>query len=387
MQHFDLYGKTEQEFDAARPGIFATNLRHSKSIASCLLSFMLLCSVLSITGVLNQSYVWLYAPIGLATGAVLAIQRFAPAFAERHPVLLGHSVNVLLLSFGLFASVADDTMVATAMPALLVIVAVTCVDRFYRTTLLMALFAGALAYCSVRLKSPALSGGDITNMVLFWLVACAVHYATARHAIDYELTRLNYERVQRTLTIESTFDNITGLLNRARFFDVLNRICRSSHSQGVIGIVDIDDFKQVNDTFGHQEGDRAIHEVAKAIMASLSISVDDAGTYCEHLVESEDNFAGRLGGDEFVFVVRHCMADTELRYVMERLRITVANIDIKGDKPLTVSAGIVEFHHDRSTADRLYHQADEMLYRAKEGGKDRYCIRSLDGTVTQSPAR
>jgi diguanylate cyclase (GGDEF)-like protein len=143
----------------------------------------------------------------------------------------------------------------------------------------------------------------------------------------------------------------------------------------------------VNDTFGHQEGDRAIHEVAKAIMTSLSISVDDAGTYCEHLVESEDNFAGRLGGDEFVFVVRHCMADTELRYVMERLRITVANIDIKGDKPLTVSGGIVEFEHDRSTADRLYHQADEMLYRAKEGGKDRYCIRSLDGTVTQSPAR
>ena len=193
--------------------------------------------------------------------------------------------------------------------------------------------------------------------------------------------------MQRTLTVESTFDNLTGLLNRSRFFDTLNRVCRSSSSQGVIGIVDIDDFKDVNDTYGHQVGDRAIHEVARAIMSSLNVCVDDGATYCDRLVDNGENFAGRLGGDEFVFVVRHCMADTELRYVMERLRISVGNIEIKGNHPLTVSAGIVEFEHDRSTADRLYHYADEMLYMAKQQGKDQYCIRTLDGKIMRSPTR
>lgn len=387
LQYFDLYGKSEREFDAARPGIHAANLRHSRSIARCLFGFMLLCSVLSLVGVLDRSYVVTYATILVPTAIVLAVQRFAPDFARRHPVLTSQSVNVLLMSFGVLASVADHTMVATAMPALLVVVAVTSVDRFYRTTLIMALFAGTLAFLSVRFKPANLAGGDITNMVLFWLVASAVHYANARHAIDYELTRLNYEKVQRTLTVESTFDNLTGLLNRSRFFDTLNRVCRSSSSQGVIGIVDIDDFKDVNDTYGHQVGDRAIHEVARAIMSSLNVCVDDGATYCDRLVDNGENFAGRLGGDEFVFVVRHCMADTELRYVMERLRISVGNIEIKGNHPLTVSAGIVEFEHDRSTADRLYHYADEMLYMAKQQGKDQYCIRTLDGKIMRSPTR
>ena len=82
MQYFDLYGKSEREFDAARPGIHAANLRHSRSIARCLFGFMLLCSVLSLVGVLDRSYVVTYATIlvcAVLGGLVVLMMWKAPA--------------------------------------------------------------------------------------------------------------------------------------------------------------------------------------------------------------------------------------------------------------------------------------------------------------------
>jgi two-component system, cell cycle response regulator len=169
-------------------------------------------------------------------------------------------------------------------------------------------------------------------------------------------------KVRDELAHEATHDHLTGALNRRAFAEVLSRARsaeRRHHDGLALGICDIDTFKAVNDTHGHQVGDEVLVALVGLITAQLR----------GHDVLS------RLGGDEFVVVAGHTR-DTDVRMLFERLRAAVAEHPIAttaGDVPVSLSIGVSTWH-EGETEEGLLAAADAALYRAKAAGRDRVSL-------------
>jgi diguanylate cyclase (GGDEF)-like protein len=153
----------------------------------------------------------------------------------------------------------------------------------------------------------------------------------------------------------ATRDSLTGLANRRLFDESLQReVARSQRLDTPLSllVLDVDHFKQVNDTYGHQTGDAVLREVADAL-ASNTKNYD---------------VAARYGGDEFVVLLPGCSRDDAVR-VAERVRHGVAHA--VGEAPVTISAGVATVPDNASDAERLMAAADAALYDAKRTGRDR----------------
>lgn len=153
-------------------------------------------------------------------------------------------------------------------------------------------------------------------------------------------------------------DELTGLYNR-RMLDKLVRLAinqtKHANINMVLGIIDIDDFKKVNDTYGHAEGD----EVLKIISAFIKESVDSIPS----------GICGRWGGEEFLFLLPNISLDEGME-LMEKTRVQISdmNIDMVGHK--TVSIGMTQFSR-KENAEVIFERADKALYVAKTTGKNK----------------
>lgn len=152
-------------------------------------------------------------------------------------------------------------------------------------------------------------------------------------------------------------DHLTGLANRRRFERQLerevNRTLRLGHPFSLL-MIDIDNFKQVNDTFGHDVGDEAIRRIGK-VLREETRGID---------------LAARIGGEEFVVL----LVETELGRgleVAERLRLAIKNISVSSGTHITASFGVAECPSYAQTAVDILKAADGLLYQAKRNGRDR----------------
>jgi two-component system, cell cycle response regulator len=164
---------------------------------------------------------------------------------------------------------------------------------------------------------------------------------------------------RNVLTLQASHDPLTGLLNRRAIFEYLHKeLMRSGrHGNGLaIGMCDIDHFKHINDTYGHQTGD----EVLCAFAQILREGVRDY------------DGVGRIGGEEFV-VIASMNAGVDCSSLFERLCSRVAESSIKtrsGFLTVTVSIGVACAVVGR-TVDEILEAADTALYRAKDQGRNR----------------
>jgi len=160
-------------------------------------------------------------------------------------------------------------------------------------------------------------------------------------------------------------DSGTNLLNKRAITNYAQRLIASKPNNTVtIAIIDIDDFKSVNDGFGHMFGDEVITKVANLIREA----VDGKG------------ISGRIGGDEMFIVLEGYSTVDSVRTVLRSIRSNVewlyANDDSKPD--ITCSIGSATYPRDASDYKSLFEIADKMLYLAKEKGRNRYIIYQND---------
>lgn len=151
-------------------------------------------------------------------------------------------------------------------------------------------------------------------------------------------------------------DQLTGLFNRHFMASQVSGRIREARRHGIpysIILLDIDYFKKVNDTWGHDKGD----EVLKTVAAILKKSC-----------RTEDIVA-RLGGEEFIMLLGHCDRDNALRKA-ERLRSEIAQSKPAGLE-VTASFGVADLCEEHTDFDTLFKAADEAVYRAKDGGRNR----------------
>jgi diguanylate cyclase (GGDEF)-like protein len=169
---------------------------------------------------------------------------------------------------------------------------------------------------------------------------------------------LRNARLLEQIQIVAATDPLTGVANRRTFENVLDReiarFRRTGESLALV-MVDIDHFKSFNDTQGHQAGDETLRSVALAIT--------DASR--------EFDTVSRYGGEEFAVVLPLC-SRAEASQVAERLRQAASSV--RAAIPVTASAGVAVFPFDGADADGLVRAADDALYAAKRGGRNRLAI-------------
>ncbi len=165
----------------------------------------------------------------------------------------------------------------------------------------------------------------------------------------------------------ATHDHLTGLSNRVLFNEELHhalaRVERHRRPAALF-VLDLDRFKVINDTLGHQFGDRVLQETAKRLLGCVR----------------ESDILARLGGDEFVILLEEFGEDSNLTEIARKLLASIAGLDsIDGREiGLSVSIGICTAPTDGRDAKTLFANADIAMYRAKEIGRNNYCFYSSE---------
>lgn len=179
-----------------------------------------------------------------------------------------------------------------------------------------------------------------------------------REVLNVNLTNAKLYQDYQKARRDSEIDPLTGVGTRR----VLEKVLKAEYVRATryrrcycVAIVDIDNFKEINDTAGHAAGDRALRQLAKIMRDS---------------VRTTDTIITRYGGDEFVLV----MPETKIkgaRVLLERLRRQVRTISIPKVKSVTISSGLAELAENDTTAESILSRADEALYEAKRTGRNR----------------
>ncbi|MEE4275387.1 MAG: GGDEF domain-containing protein, partial [Thermoleophilia bacterium] len=187
-------------------------------------------------------------------------------------------------------------------------------------------------------------------------------FADLGHAFNAMARRV--EEAQETLWRAAVRDSLTGLLNHREFYRRLEEEVARADREGqevAVLMIDLDDFKRVNDTYGHLRGDSVLREMARAL---------------ESCVREQDVLA-RYAGDEFA-VVLTATNGRAARAVAERIRRCAAAIGAGSDLPagvaVTVSIGLATRVSGIEPLGDLMERADQALYRAKAGGRDRVVV-------------
>lgn len=158
------------------------------------------------------------------------------------------------------------------------------------------------------------------------------------------------------LTEQLNLDSLTGIPNRRRMDQTLHELIVNKVPHAII-LIDLDDFKSINDTYGHTVGD----EVLKAFANNMQNIVDEQG------------LCFRYGGEEFMVILPSRNIDAAIQ-LAERLRIKQAIQETACGRPVTMSAGITAFTLNIQSPNQLIEIADHALYKAKQSGRNCLCV-------------
>lgn len=252
------------------------------------------------------------------------------------------SCVLYLYSAGVTAMLRDFPR-SSALKALVGVQALAAAVQVLRVV--QASFDGEIFFATDEL---VLASGLITVMLGLVMVYLAL-------LLSYERTERKLNESQRQLRFLADTDMLTEVPNRRHFYELATRaLALSTPGEAAIVMFDIDHFKQINDRFGHAQGDDALREVARCAREALR----------------GRDVAGRIGGDEFALL----LPETTTADAMAVARRVSARLDVawaeRDGLALSLSFGVVKSREGENIADAL-HRADRALYEAKRQGRNR----------------
>ena len=192
-------------------------------------------------------------------------------------------------------------------------------------------------------------------------------YEHLRFLVDERTKALREEikvrkRAEEKLARMANYDALTGLPNRRLFHKILSRLLLEAENSGQLLAVlymDLDGFKEVNDTYGHEKGDLVLEETARRLIRAVR----------------GGDIVSRMGGDEFVLLLSRIMADEEIRHVCERILSEIRQPFRLSEYlfvEMTASIGISVYPRDGQDEKELLSRADQAMYRIKKSDKNFY---------------
>ena len=213
-----------------------------------------------------------------------------------------------------------------------------------------------------------------------WGIACALSGEPGRFsAPDSDFvqavanvlaTVIERDRIQAALSHQALHDPLTGLANRSLLLDRIESALaasrRSRDTDVVVHFVDLDEFKQINDSLGHGTGDELLREVARRLQATVR----------------EEDTVGRFGGDEFVIATRR-RHDADVLGFVGRVQAALREPYELGGSELRVTAsiGVATSSDGSKDAESLLRDADAAMFRAKRDGRDRCEVLDKDARI------
>ncbi len=282
------------------------------------------------------SDVFRYAQVGIV---IIDEQRFILHVNPMFERLSGFTSAELLGRDLLTLGLADDLDPATIMPSLLA-------GQAWRHELTICSRDGSAVDLQVTVSGVRNEDGWITRYVLL--------------LTDITDLKLHQQRLERM----AHYDPLTGLANRALFADRLQQAMAASQRTNqllAVCYLDLDGFKPVNDRYGHPAGDELLVQVAKRLRAQLR----------------EADTVARLGGDEFALLLTELGDVQSGKQALDRLLTALKTpFELRHGRTVSISAsiGVTLFPNDSADAENLLRHADQAMYLAKQGGRNRYLL-------------
>lgn len=226
----------------------------------------------------------------------------------------------------------------------------------------LALYATCVAIIATRLVPDVVNGVHVSEGVTYLRVSA---FLGASIALLYALAHVKEQLAEaRAVTDAMTelahTDELTGLPNRRRLGETLDeRVADAQRYTRPVSVllIDVDGFKQVNDTYGHDVGDRVLTELARALAIELR----------------SNDLLGRWGGEEFLIIAPET-TEGPAHQLAERCRAALAEHVFAGiDHPVTISVGVASYRPGDATRD-LLKRVDDALYAAKRAGRNRVSV-------------
>lgn len=194
------------------------------------------------------------------------------------------------------------------------------------------------------------------------LLAIVYIFKRLKTTMDNKILEAKEARLtEQTLLFHATIDGLTGLFNRRHFLDQVQEQLNVDGSASCLLLLDIDDFKQVNDIYGHIAGDQVLIEFSKVLK----------------LIFAGRGLVGRVGGEEFA-VFLHGISVEESQEAAEFLRLTIQEsmIPLQEEKEIqiTISGGISYSNRNKVKFEELYQHSDTALYHSKAHGKNKITL-------------
>jgi len=187
----------------------------------------------------------------------------------------------------------------------------------------------------------------------YLIVAAAISFLLYSLIRRYEKQKLELFILNERLEFAASHDSLTRLYNRGYLMNAIEKRMMQDHAHFIAVIMDIDDFKQINDTYGHTFGDRVLSTFARF----MEEEVGDKG------------FAARFGGEEFMIIFDHADQEYALQVLNNLKHKLEAHFMNEINTPVTFSGGL-ELYSNRKKIDELIMNADNKLYQAKRNGKN-----------------
>ncbi len=206
------------------------------------------------------------------------------------------------------------------------------------------------------------------------LVTVHRYYGNLRKKIEMDLKNnqliKDLSLANQRLESLAYFDPLTGLANRRWFYENAEKVlarCERYGSQMAVMLIDLDNFKGINDEYGHDAGDRLLISVADR----LRVSIRQTDT-----VMHKSNEAIRLGGDEFMVLLEDVKGEVNVKFIARRIIERINQPVSFADKefPVTGSIGVALYPTHGDSISTLLRYADIAMYRAKHKGRNQYCF-------------
>ncbi len=212
---------------------------------------------------------------------------------------------------------------------------------------------GSVRYIMVIQKNNAIPGiMSYTSAIVIVIIIFVFKHQIRSHIFELE-------EAQKKLKQMAYFDGLTGVLNRNTFLEALEvqvQYYSKVNRKFFMVFMDIDNFKQINDTYGHQAGDTILKETVKRIQS----------------VMYEEDVIGRIGGDELGLIIDKKMELSEVKEYLEHLKTEIIKPYILDgvERMVTVSIGVSAFPTNGNNAEEILKKADLSMYQAKMMGKN-----------------
>ncbi|RMT84617.1 hypothetical protein ALP39_01773 [Pseudomonas marginalis pv. marginalis] len=319
----------------------------------------------------NVMLVWL---VVLSVSSLLRVKMFMDWFrcpnSERTPDRWERRYWITLMlsagvwGIGALAVMPPDDRLSQALVMLFTVgmsvSAVSCYSAYrYMTLVSIGL---VLLPCTVWLlfqPSSMQVGVAIAVLVFATFVASATRKLSDALEKAFRLTR-QMERAHSISTRAAQTDELTGLMNRRAFFEhahLLYAQCRHNQQPLCALMMDMDHFKHINDTYGHQAGDQVLRQIGGVISASFRKS----------------DVYGRLGGEEFAVLLPNTSLEAA-QAIAEQLVESISGLAVEPVKGLSASLGVASTHAQDEDLHGLMNTADKALYRAKALGRNQVAV-------------